>query len=79
MDTLSHRSSAIDLTKCMAVCAVLLIHCSAGRFSLYEIGSLPWLVVLLWNGTLMKLLSNILVILLNYIASKLVIFRRKSS
>ena len=35
----------------MAVCAVLLIHCSAGRFSLYEIGSLPWLVVLLWNGT----------------------------
>lgn len=51
MDTLSHRSSAIDLTKCMAVCAVLLIHCSAGRFSLYEIGSLPWLVVLLWNGT----------------------------
>ena len=35
--------------------------------------------LLLWNGTLMKLLSNILVILLNYIASKLVIFRRKSS
>ena len=50
MDTLSRRSGAIDLTKCLAVCAVLLIHCSANRFSLYGIGSLPWLAVLLWNG-----------------------------
>ncbi len=30
-----------------------------------------------WNGTLWKLLSNVLVIILNYIASKLLIFKRK--
>lgn len=30
-----------------------------------------------WNAMLMKLLSNILVILLNYIFSKLVIFKKK--
>jgi putative flippase GtrA len=31
--------------------------------------------VLHWNATLWKLLSNILVIIINYVASKLVIFR----
>ena len=30
-----------------------------------------------WNDVLMKIISNILVIVLNYIASKLVIFRHK--
>ncbi len=30
-----------------------------------------------WNGTLWKILSNVLVIILNYIASKLLIFKRK--
>ena len=30
-----------------------------------------------WNAMLMKLLSNILVILLNYVFSKLVIFKKK--
>ena len=33
--------------------------------------------VMQWNAMLMKLLSNILVILLNYIFSKLVIFKKK--
>ena len=33
--------------------------------------------VMHWNAMLMKLLSNILVILLNYIFSKLVIFKKK--
>ena len=33
--------------------------------------------VMLWNAMLMKLMSNILVILLNYIFSKLVIFKKK--
>lgn len=50
MGTLSRRSSAIDLTKCLAICAVLLIHCSANRFALFDIGSSSWLAVLLWNG-----------------------------
>ena len=30
-----------------------------------------------WNGTLWKLISNVIVIILNYIASKLLIFRKK--
>ena len=67
MNTTPHRSSAIDLTKCMAVCAVLLIHCSAGRFSLYEIGSLPWLVVLL--SVLVAALSGMVYSLLLAFAS----------
>lgn len=33
--------------------------------------------VMQWNAMLMKLMSNILVILLNYIFSKLVIFKKK--
>lgn len=33
--------------------------------------------VLNYNGTVMKLISNIIVIILNYIASKLLIFRKK--
>lgn len=33
--------------------------------------------VMEWNGTLWKILSNVLVVILNYIASKLVIFKRK--
>ena len=50
MDMPSRRSGAVDLTKCLAICAVLLIHCSANRFALFEIGSPSWLAVLLWNG-----------------------------
>ena len=34
--------------------------------------------VLHWNATLWKLISNILVIILNYVASKLVIFKKKN-
>ena len=33
--------------------------------------------VLHWNGMLMKLLVNILVIILNYVGSKLLVFRKK--
>ena len=33
--------------------------------------------VMKWNSTLWKLISNVIVIVLNYIASKLVIFRKK--
>lgn len=51
MNTLSGRSGSIDLTKCMATCAVLMIHCSANRYQLFTVGSLDWLTVLFWNGT----------------------------
>ena len=32
--------------------------------------------VMTWNGTLWKLISNVLVIVLNYVASKLIIFKK---
>ena len=32
-----------------------------------------------WNSTLWKLISNVIVIILNYVASKLLIFRKKSA
>ena len=35
--------------------------------------------VLHWNATLWKLISNVIVIILNYLASKLVIFRKKEN
>lgn len=50
MNTLSGRSGSIDLTKCMATCAVLMIHCSANRYQLFTVGSHDWLTVLFWNG-----------------------------
>ncbi len=34
--------------------------------------------LLAWNSTLMKCISNVIVIITNYIASKLVIFKKKS-
>lgn len=45
----SRRLDSIDLTKAFAICAVLLIHCSANRFALFEIGSLPWLITTFWG------------------------------
>lgn len=50
MNTTPRRSGTIDLAKCIAICAVLLIHCSAGRFSLSSIGSPQWLTALFWNA-----------------------------
>ena len=44
------RSGNIDLTKCLAIGAVLLIHCSANRYQLFAPGSAGWLTVLFWNG-----------------------------
>ena len=46
-------------------------------------GVLDWLCMFVfvdllhWNDVLIKFLANVLVIILNYVASKLVIFRRK--
>lgn len=33
--------------------------------------------LLFWNGNIMKLVTSILVVILNYVASKLVVFRKK--
>ena len=33
--------------------------------------------LLLWNGNIMKLLTSVLVVILNYVASKLLVFRKK--
>ena len=32
---------------------------------------------LLWNGNIMKLITSVLVVILNYVASKLLVFRKK--
>ena len=32
-----------------------------------------------WNGTVWKLISNVVVVILNYIASRLFIFRKKEN
>ena len=31
---------------------------------------------LLWNGNIMKLITSVLVVILNYVASKLLVFRK---
>lgn len=35
--------------------------------------------LLLWNGNIMKLVISVLVVILNYVASKLLVFRKKES
>lgn len=37
------RDGAVDLVKSLAICAVLLIHCSANHFANYEVGANRWL------------------------------------
>lgn len=49
-NTLSRRDGAVDLSKALAICAVLLIHCSANRFALYDVGSAPWLITAFWGS-----------------------------
>lgn len=39
----SNRSAGIDLTKALAICAVLFIHCTAGHYACHEVGSPRWL------------------------------------
>jgi len=46
---LSQREGAVDLAKALAVCGVLLIHCSANRFALYDVGSASWLLTAFWG------------------------------
>lgn len=39
----ARRDGAVDLVKSLAICAVLLIHCSANHFASYEVGVNRWL------------------------------------
>lgn len=40
---MTRRDGTVDLVKCLAICSVLLIHCSAGHFGNYEVGANRWL------------------------------------
>lgn len=44
------RDGAVDLVKCLAICAVLLIHCSANHFANYDVGSNRWLATAFYGG-----------------------------
>ena len=37
------RDGGVDWVKCLAICAVLFIHCTAGHFASYEVGAHRWL------------------------------------
>ena len=44
------RDGAVDLVKCLAICAVLLIHCSASHFANYGVGSNRWLAAAFYGS-----------------------------
>lgn len=44
------RDNAMDLVKCLAICAVLFIHCSANHFANYEVGSHRWLATAFYGS-----------------------------
>ncbi len=46
------RDGAVDLVKCLAICAVLLIHCSASHFANYGVGSNRWLAAAFYGQPL---------------------------
>ena len=37
------RSGGIDLTKALAICAVLFIHCTANHYACHNVGTPRWL------------------------------------
>lgn len=39
----SRRSAGIDLTKALAICAVLFIHCTANHYACHDVGTPRWL------------------------------------
>ena len=45
-----NRSGAVDLTKVLATCAVLLIHCSAAPLAALEPGNAPWLAAAFYGS-----------------------------
>lgn len=44
------RILSVDLAKAAAICAVLLIHCSANHFARFEVGSSSWLITNLFGS-----------------------------
>lgn len=44
------RDGAVDLAKALAVCAVVLIHCSANHFAHHPTGSFQWLAACFWGS-----------------------------
>lgn len=44
------RDGAIDLAKSLAICAVLMIHCTAGHFGNYAVGTNRWLAAALYGS-----------------------------
>ena len=44
------RDGAVDLVKSLAICAVLLIHCSASHFANYGVGSNRWLAAAFYGS-----------------------------
>lgn len=46
----ARRDGAVDLIKCAAIFGVLLIHCCAGHFANYEVGSNRWLAAAFYGS-----------------------------
>ena len=46
----ARRDGAVDLVKCLAICAVLFIHCGSGHFGNYEVGSNRWLAAAFYGS-----------------------------
>ncbi|MCI8302382.1 MAG: acyltransferase family protein, partial [Oscillospiraceae bacterium] len=44
------RDGAVDLAKALAICAVVLIHCSANHFAHHPAGSFQWLAACFWGS-----------------------------
>ena len=45
----SRRDRAVDLAKASAICAVVLIHCSASHFARYEVRAFQWMATCFWG------------------------------
>lgn len=44
------RDGAVDLVKCLAICAVLMIHCTSSHFSNYVVGANRWLAAAFYGS-----------------------------
>lgn len=44
------RDGTVDLVKCLAICAVLLIHCSAGHAANHDVGANRWLAAVFYGS-----------------------------
>ncbi|MBQ7801641.1 MAG: GtrA family protein [Oscillospiraceae bacterium] len=53
------------------------VGCRLGSGAMETVIILVTVDLLAWNGNIMKLITSVLVIIVNYLASKLVVFRKK--